>query len=189
MVKDKILCHEKNKINVKLRDKNGHLIKNFKYYSFGFYICTVVQSPSHVWLFETLWTAACPDSLSFTLFLSLLKLMSIESVMLSNHLILYRSLLLLLSIFTNIRVFSNEWGLHIRWPKHWSFSFSTSPSNEYSGLIFFSIDGFDLAVQGTLKSLLQHYSLHIYIYIYSLYIHIYSEISIYYKSLGLYSDL
>ena len=163
MVKDKILCHEINKINVKLRDKNGHLIKIFKYYSFGFYICTIVQSPSHVWLFETLWTAACPDSLSFTISLSLLKLMSIESVMLSSHLILCHSLLLLLSIFTNIRVFSNEWALHIRWPKNWSFSFSTSPSNEYSGLISFSIDGFDLAAQGTLKSFFQHYLLYIYI--------------------------
>ena len=84
--------------------------------------------------------------------------MSIESVMPSNHLILYRPLLLLPSIFPSIRVFSNESALCIRWPKYWSFSFSISPSNEYSGLISFRIDWFDLAVQGTLKSLLQHHS-------------------------------
>ena len=90
---------------------------------------------------------------------SLLKLMSIESVMPSNHLILFRPLLLLLSIFPSIRVFSNESVLCIRWPKYWSFSFSISPSNEHSGLISFRIDWFDLfAVQGTLKSLLQHLS-------------------------------
>ena len=91
---------------------------------------------------------------------SLLKLMSIESVMLSNHLILCCPLLLLPSIFPSIRVFSNELALHIRWPKYWSFSFSISPSHEYSGLIFFRMDWLDLlAVQGTLKSLLQHHSL------------------------------
>ena len=84
--------------------------------------------------------------------------MSIESVMPSNHLILCQSLLLLPSIFPSIRVFSNESVLHIRWPKYWSFSFNTSPSNEYSGLISFRMDWFDLAVQGTLKSLLQHQS-------------------------------
>ena len=89
---------------------------------------------------------------------SLLKLMSIESVMPSNHLILCRALLLLPSIFSGIRVFSNESVLSIRWPKYWSFSFSISPSNEYSGLISFKIDWFDLSVQGTLKSLLQHHS-------------------------------
>ena len=95
----------------------------------------------------------CPSSQS------LLKLMSIASVMPSNHLILCRSLLLLLSIFPSIRVLSNELVLHIRWPKYWSFSFSISPSNEYSGLIFFRMDWLDLlAVQGTLKSLLQHHS-------------------------------
>ena len=88
----------------------------------------------------------------------LLKLMFIVSVMPSNHLILCRPLLLLPSIFPSIRVFFNESALHIRWPRYWSFSFSTSPSNEYSGLIFFRIDWFDLAVQGTLKSLLQHHS-------------------------------
>ena len=90
---------------------------------------------------------------------SLLKLMSIESVMLSNHLILYHSLLLLPSIFPSIRVFSNESVLHIKWPKYWSFSFSISPSNEHSGLISFRMDWMGpLAVQGTLKSLLQHHS-------------------------------
>ena len=89
---------------------------------------------------------------------SLLKLMSIESMMASNHLIHHHPLLLLPSIFPSLRVFSNESALHIRWPKYWSFSFSISPSNEYSGLIPFRIDWFDLAVQGTLKSLLQHHS-------------------------------
>ena len=92
-------------------------------------------------------------SLSFTISQSLLKLMPIESVMPSNHLILCHPLLLLPSIFPSIRVFSNESALHIRWPKYWSFSFSISPSKEYSGLIFFRIDWFDLlVVQGTLKS-------------------------------------
>ena len=104
-------------------------------------------------------TAACQASLSITNSQSLLKLMSIESVVPSNHLILCRPLLLLPSIFPSIRVFSNESVLHIRWPNYWSFSFSISPSNEYSGLISFRIDWLDLlAVQGTLKSLLQHHS-------------------------------
>ena len=99
------------------------------------------------------------DSLSITSSQSLLKLTSIESVMPSNHLILCHPLLLLPSIFCSIRVFSNESVLHIRWLKFWSFSFSIIPSNEYSGLIFFRMDWFDLlAVQGTLKSLLQHHS-------------------------------
>ena len=97
-------------------------------------------------------TTAHQASLSFTVSRSLLKLMSIESVMPSNHLTLCRNLLLLPSIFPSIRVFSSEEALHIRWPKDWSFSFSISPSNEYSGLICFTIDGLDLlAVQGTLK--------------------------------------
>ena len=101
------------------------------------------------------WTAAHQASLSFTISWSLLKPMSIESVMPFNHLILCRPLLLLPSIFPSIRVFSNELPLHIRWPKYWSFSFSINPSNEYSGLISFRIDWFDLlAVQGTLKHLL-----------------------------------
>ena len=106
----------------------------------------------------TPWTAACQASLSIANSQSLLKLMSIESVMPSSHLILFRPLLLP-SIFPSIRVFSNESVLRIRWPKYWSFSFSISPSNEYSGLISFRMDWLDLlAVQGTLKSLLQHHS-------------------------------
>ena len=114
---------------------------------------TSVQSLSHVWLFASPWTAACQDSLSITNSLSLLKLMSIELVIPSNHLILCHPLLLPPSIFSSIKVFSNEPVLHIRWPKYWSFSFIISPSNEYSGLISFRIDWFDLlAVQGTLKS-------------------------------------
>ena len=118
-----------------------------------------VQSLSRVWLFATPWTAALQASLSITNSLSLLKLMSIEWVMPSNHLILCRPLLLLPSIFPNIRVFSNESVLRIRWPKYWSFSLSISPSNEYSGLISFRIDWFDLPpVQGTLKSLPSHSS-------------------------------
>ena len=109
--------------------------------------------------FVTPWTAGHQASLSTTNSWSLLKLMSIESVMPSNHLILHRPLLLLPSISPSIRVFSNESVLCIRWPKYWSFSFSFSPSNEYSGLISFRIDWFDLlAIQGTLKSLLQHHS-------------------------------
>ena len=120
----------------------------------------IVQSLSHVRLFETPWTAARQASLSFTISQSLLKFMSIESVILSNHLILPCPLLFLPSIFPNIRVFSNESALRMRWSKYWSFSFSTSPSNEYSGLISFRIGWFDLlAVHGTLKSLLQHHSL------------------------------
>ena len=104
-------------------------------------------------------TAARQAALSFTISLSLLKLMSIESVMPSNHLILCCPLFLLPSILSSIRFFSNELALHIRWPKCWSFSFSISPSNDYSGLISFRMDWFDfLAVQGTLKSLLQHHS-------------------------------
>ena len=105
----------------------------------------------------TPWTAACQASLSITKYQSLLKLMSIKSVTLSNHLILCDPLLLLPSIFPSIRVFANESVHYIRWPKYWSFSFSISPSNEYSGLISFKRDWLDLlAVQGTLKSLFQH---------------------------------
>ena len=118
-----------------------------------------VQSFSHVWLFATPWTAARQASLSITNSQSLLKFMSFELVMPSNHLILCHPLLLLPSIFPSIRVFSNESVLRIRWPKYWSFSFSISPSNEHSGLISFRIDWLDLlAVQGTLKSLLQNHS-------------------------------
>ena len=119
----------------------------------------VVQSLSHVQFFVTLWTAAHQASLSFTISQSLLKLTSIESVMPSNHLILCRFLLHQPSIFPSFRVSSNESVLCIRWPKCWSFSFSISPSNEYSGLISFRIDWLDLfAVQGILKSLLQHHN-------------------------------
>ena len=114
---------------------------------------------SCVWLFATPWTAAHQVSLSITNSQCLLKLMSTEFVMPSNHLILCRPLLFLLSIFLSIRVFSKESVLHIRWAKYWSFSFSISPSNEHPGLISFRIDWLDLlAVQGTLKSLLQHHS-------------------------------
>ena len=104
----------------------------------------VVQSLSHVWLFVTTWTAACQASLSFTISQSLLKLMYIGSVMPSNYFILYCPLLLLPSIFPSFRVFSNESALHIRWPNHWRLNFNISPSNEYSGLISFRIDWFDL---------------------------------------------
>ena len=119
-----------------------------------------VQLLSRVRVFSTPWTAACQASLSITNSRSLLKLMSLDAlVMPSNHLILCHPLLLLPSILPSIRVFSNESVLLIRGPKHWSFSFSVSPSNEYSGLISFRMDCLDLlAVQGTLKSLLQHYS-------------------------------
>ena len=110
-------------------------------------------SLSHVWLFATPWTAVCQASLSITNSWSLLKLMSIESMIPSNHLILCCPLLLLPSIFPSIRVFSSGSVLRIRWPKYWSFSFSISPFNEYSGLISFKIDWLDLlVVQGTLKS-------------------------------------
>ena len=120
------------------------------------YFIVVVQLLSWVQLFVTPWTAH-QASLSFTISWSLLKLMSTESVMPSNHLILCHSLLLLPSVFPSIRVFSSESALYIRWPKYWSFSIN--PSSEYSGLISFRNDWFDLlAVQGTLKSLLQHHS-------------------------------
>ena len=118
-----------------------------------------VQSLSCVRLFATPWTTACKASLSITNSWSLLKLMSIDSVMHSNHLILCPPLLLPSSVFPSIRVFSNESGLHIRWPKYWSLSSSINPSNEYSRLISFRIDWlYFLAVQVTLKSLLQHHS-------------------------------
>ena len=131
--------------------------------SFGGYdslnMLSSVQLLSRVRLFVTPWTAACQASLSITNFWSLLKLMPIESVMPSNHLILCHPLLLTPSIFPSIRVFSKESALRIRWPKCWSFSFKISPFNEYSGLISFRMDWLDLlAVQGTLKSLLQHHS-------------------------------
>ena len=118
-----------------------------------------VQSLSHIWLFATPWTSACQASLSITNFRSLPKLMSIESVMPSNHLIICHPPLLPPSIFPSIRVFSNESAFLIRWPKYWSFSFNNSSSNEHSVLISFRMDWLDLlAVQGTLKSLVHHHS-------------------------------
>ena len=118
-----------------------------------------VQSLSRVWLFVTPWTVAYQASLSITNSWSLLKLMSIEWAMPSNHLTLCCPLLLLPSIFLRIRVFSSESSLRIRWPKYWSFSFNISPSNEHAGLISFRMDWLDLlAVQGTLKNLIQHHS-------------------------------
>ena len=125
----------------------------------AFYQFSSVQSLSPVWLFVTPWITACQASLSITNSRSLLKLMPIESVMPSSHLILCGPLLLLLPTTPSIRVFSNESTLRMRWPKYWSFSFSISPSNEHPGLISFRIDWLDLlAVQGTLKSLIQHHS-------------------------------
>ena len=122
-------------------------------------IIVEIQSLNPVWLFANLWTAARQGSLSFNISQSLLKLTSIELVMPSNHFVFYHPLLLLPSIFPSIRVFSNVSALRIRWLKYWSFSFSISPSNKYSGLISFRVDWLDLlAVQGTLKSLLQHRS-------------------------------
>ena len=119
----------------------------------------VVQSICCVWLFSASWTVACQTSLSFTISQSLLKFMSIESMMLSNHLIICHPFLLLPSIFPSMRVFSNELALCIRWLKYWSFSFSVSPSNEYSELISFRIDWSNLlAIQQTLKSLFQHHN-------------------------------
>ena len=130
---------------------------NFFYKSCCFAVVVTVQSISQIWLFATPWTAAQQASLSFTISQSLLKFMFIELVVLSNHLILCHPLLLLPSIFPRIWVFSKKSPLHIRWPKYWSFSFS--PSNEYSGLISFGIDWFDfLAVQEILKSLLQDHN-------------------------------
>ena len=126
-------------------------------WGYGGHAISSVQLLSCVWLFMTPWTAARQASLSVTNSLSLLKLMSIKLVMLSNHLILCHPLFLLPSIFPSIRVFSSASVLHIRWPKYWSFSFSISPFSEYSGLISCRMDWLALlAVQGTLKSLLQH---------------------------------
>ena len=130
-----------------------------KFNSDDHYVCTVQFVPSVMPDSANPWTAARQASLSSTNSWSLLKLMSIELMMPSIHLILCHPLLLLPSVFLSIRVFSNESVLRIRWPKYWSFSFSISPFNEYSGLIFFGTDWLDLlAVQGTLKSLLQHHS-------------------------------
>ena len=131
-----------------------------KYFFIPFkYIISLLQSLSHVRLFATPWTTTHQASLSIINSQSLLKVMSIKSVMPSKHLILCCTLLLLPSIFPSIRVFSNELSLCIRWPKYWSFSFNISPSKDYSGLISFRIDWLDLlAVQGSLKNLLQHHS-------------------------------
>ena len=121
------------------------------------YFCCCCCSVSRVWLFATPWTAACQATVTFTNSRNMLKLVSVELMLASNVLILCCPLLLLPSVFPSIRVFSNESALHIRWPKYWSFSIS--PSSEYSGLISFRIDWSDLlAVQGILKSLLQHHS-------------------------------
>ena len=149
-----------------------YLIFYLKLIQYYLYNVVIVQSLSHVWLFATSWTAGDPMGIatpwtpwtcqafpSIINSWSLLKLMSTESVMPSNHLILCCPLLLLPSIFPSISVFSSELALHIRWPKCWSFNFSISPSSEYSGLIFFRINWLDLlAVQRTLKSLLPHHS-------------------------------
>ena len=121
------------------------------------FLMGIVKWLSRVQLFVTPWTTACQASLSFTISQSLLKLMFIESAMPCNHLHCH-PLLLLPSIFPSIRVFSNESALYIRWPNYWSFSFSISPSNEYSGLISFKIDFYLLLLQWTLKRLLQHRS-------------------------------
>ena len=148
---------------------NIHCPKHFwdSPYRIALRICNVyllvpfssVQLLSRVQLFATPWTMACQALLSSTVSWSLLRFMFIESVMLSNHLIPCHLLLLLSSVFSSIRVFSNELAFHIRWSKYWSFNFSISPSNEYSGLISFRIDWFDLlAVQRTLKSLLQNHN-------------------------------
>ena len=148
----KDIKQEAKVILVVTRRKNSGILMSYHFLS-------SVQSLMSVWLFATTWTAACQASLSITNSQSLFKFMSIESVMPSNHVILCHPLLLPASIFPSIRVFSNESGLRIRWPKYWSFSFSISPSKEYSGLISFRMDLLDLlAVQGTLKSLLQHFS-------------------------------
>ena len=122
-------------------------------------VVVVVQSLSHIWLFATPWITARQAPLSSIISQSLLKFMSTESVILSNHFLLCCPVLLLPSIFPCIRIFLSESALHIRWPRYWSFSFSNSPSIEYSGFVSFRIDLFHLlAVQGTLKSLLQHHS-------------------------------
>ena len=139
---------------------SGLKFKSFIHFEFTFcnpslYIVVAVRSLSRVQLFVIPWTTALQASLSFTISWSLLRLMFIGSVMPSNHLIFCHPLLLLLSIFSRIRVFFNESAFCIRWPKYWSFSFSISPSNEYSGLIFFKMDWLDLLES---RVLLQHHS-------------------------------
>ena len=140
-------------LNLLAQSKPCHMIY------INIHLLVLVQSLSHVWLFATPWTVARQASLSITKSRSLLKLMSIELVIPSNHLILCYPLLLLPSVFPRIRVFSEQSVLWNRWPKYWSFGFSISLSNEYSGFTSFRIDWFDLlAVQGALKSLLQYHS-------------------------------
>ena len=150
-------CFTKGKVQMSFSEDEGHLVDFIVLRSSVHF--SSVQSLSRVQLFMTPWIAARQASLSITNSWSTLKLMSIESVMLSSHLILCCPLLLLPSISPSIRVFSDELALHIRWPKDWSFSFNISRSNEHPGLISFRMDQLDLlAVQGTLKSLLQHHS-------------------------------
>ena len=150
---------ERMDINSRKLTGTGACLFSWVFLSSFLPITSSVQLLSHVWLFATPWTTACQASLSITNSWSLPKLMSIESVMPSNHLILWCPLLLPPSIFPSIRIFSNESAVPIRWPKYWSFSFNISPSNEHPGLISFRMDSLDLlAVQGTLKSLLQHHS-------------------------------
>ena len=154
-----LLCFLEFSKVVGLGYKYGYVDLVFMLVLFGIYVYQSVQSLSHVQLFVTPWTTARQASLSITNSRSLPELMSIELVMPSNHLILCHPLLLLPSIFPSIRVFSNESALCIRWPKYWSFSFSISPSSEHPGLISFRMDWLNLlAVQGTLKSLLQHHN-------------------------------
>ena len=153
-----ILPDGRKQISMELSSGSFLEVRDF-YSSLGLHCFSSVQSLSHVWLFVTPWIAARQASLSITNSQSPPKPMSIESVMPSNHLIFYHPLLLLPSIFLSIRVFSNESALHIRWPNYWSFSFNISASNEHPGLISFRMDWLNLlAVQGTLKSLLQHHS-------------------------------
>ena len=140
----------------RLEDHTSHGLQKY-FLAVNTYFVIVVQLLNNVQLFATPWTVACQAPLSSTISCNLLKIMSIESMMLSNHLILCCLLLLLPSIFPSVRVVSNRLALCIKRPKYWSFSFNISPSNGYSGLISFRMDWFDhLAVQGTLKSLLQH---------------------------------
>ena len=147
-------------IHLKGQDNSewGYILANRRYKQKSVQLSSL-QSLSRIWLFATPWIAERQASLSITNSRSLPKLMAIESVMPSNHLILCRPLLLLSPVPPSIRVFSNESTLHMRWPKYWSFSFSISPCNEHPGLVSFRMDWLDLlAVQGTLKSLLQHHS-------------------------------
>ena len=157
---DLILCsYMSGSKNLKAKSfPSSKLVFYWTHPSFVTAAISSVHSLICVWLFATPWTAACQISLSISNSRGLLKFMSIKLMMPSNHLILCHPLLLLPSIFLSISVFSKESAFCINWPKCWSFSFSISPSSEYSGLISLSIDWFDLADQGTLKSLFQHHS-------------------------------